>query len=59
MSERSDLEFLCDIKEAINRIKSYTKELEYKEFLKDKKPRMQLFATLRLSVKPQKIFQEI
>jgi uncharacterized protein with HEPN domain len=37
MSERSDLEFLCDIKEAINRIKSYTKELEYKEFLKDNK----------------------
>ena len=37
MSERGDLEFLHDIKEAINRINSYTRELEYKNFLKDRK----------------------
>ena len=37
MSERGDLELLHDIKEAINRINSYTRELEYKSFLKDRK----------------------
>ncbi len=37
MSDRTDLQFLHDIKEAINRIKSYTKELEYKDFLIDHK----------------------
>ena len=37
MSDRSDLEFVNDIKEAINRIKSYTSSMNYKEFLKDKK----------------------
>jgi len=37
MSDRTDLQFLHDIKEAINRIKSYTKELAYKDFLKDHK----------------------
>ena len=37
MSDRSDLEFLNDIREAINRVKSYTSFMNYKEFLKDKK----------------------
>jgi uncharacterized protein with HEPN domain len=37
MSERSDLEFVNDIREAINRIRTYTSSMTYKEFLKDKK----------------------
>lgn len=37
MSDRGDLEFLRDIKEAISRINSYTNGIEYKEFQKDTK----------------------
>ena len=37
MSDRGDLEFLRDIKEAINRIHSYTSGIDYKEFQKDNK----------------------
>jgi uncharacterized protein with HEPN domain len=37
MSDRGDIEFLRDIKEAINRIDSYTSGIEYKEFQKDSK----------------------
>ncbi len=37
MSKRGDLEFLSDIKEAIERICNYTDEMAYEDFLKDKK----------------------
>jgi len=33
MSKRGDREFLCDIKEAIERIQSYVGEISYDEFL--------------------------
>ena len=35
MSNRSDKEFLYDIQEAMRRIKAYTHEMMYKEFLAD------------------------
>ena len=35
MSERGDKEFLCDIKEAIQRIEEYIGEMDYKDFLED------------------------
>lgn len=37
MSDRRDIAFVEDIKEAIKRILSYTSDMSYKEFLKDKK----------------------
>ena len=37
MSKRGDLECVSDIKEAIVRIESYTKRINYQEFLKDTK----------------------
>mgnify|MGYP001590967024 CR=1 FL=1 len=37
MSKRGDKEFLCDIREAIERIKDYIGEMDYKEFLQDAK----------------------
>jgi uncharacterized protein with HEPN domain len=37
MSDRGDLEFLHDIKEALNRIISYTRGIDYKDFQKDTK----------------------
>ena len=33
MSNRTDKDFLLDIQEAIRRIKSYTHEMRYEEFL--------------------------
>ena len=35
MSNRTDKEFLYDIQEAVRRIKTYTHEMTYKEFLED------------------------
>lgn len=35
MSKRGDREFLCDIKESIERIEEYIGEMDYEEFLKD------------------------
>ncbi|MEW6608251.1 MAG: DUF86 domain-containing protein [bacterium] len=35
MSKRGDKEFLCDIKEAIGRIRNYIDDMSYKEFLQD------------------------
>ena len=35
MSKRRVIEFLSDIKEAINRIKKYVEDLNYDQFLKD------------------------
>ena len=35
MSNRTDKEFLADIQEAIRRIRTYTHEMTYKEFLVD------------------------
>lgn len=35
MSKRGDIEFLCDIKEAIRRITLYIEKVQYEEFLKD------------------------
>lgn len=35
MSNRADKEFLYDIQEALRRIKVYTHEMTYKEFLAD------------------------
>ncbi len=35
MSNRTDKDFLLDIQEAIRRIKSYTHEMKYEEFLTD------------------------
>ena len=35
MSNRTDKEFLYDIQEAVRRIKAYTHEMTYKEFLVD------------------------
>ncbi|MBI4008142.1 MAG: DUF86 domain-containing protein [Planctomycetes bacterium] len=35
MSKRGDREFLCDIKEAIERIKKYIGKIDYEGFLKD------------------------
>ena len=35
MSNRTDKDFLLDIQEAIRRIKSYTHEMRYEEFLTD------------------------
>lgn len=35
MSNRSDTEFLADIQEAVRRIRDYTHEMTYKEFLAD------------------------
>ena len=35
MSERGDKEFLCDIKESIQRIEEYIREMDYKDFLGD------------------------
>jgi uncharacterized protein with HEPN domain len=40
MSERADVEFLADTKEAVLRINSYTENLSYELFLEDKKTRM-------------------
>ena len=37
MSKRADVEFLADSKEAILRINAYTEELNYEQFLQDKK----------------------
>jgi uncharacterized protein with HEPN domain len=37
MSKREDADIIQDIKEVINRIISYTSEMEYEEFLKDYK----------------------
>ena len=37
MSKRGDLELLCDIKEAIERIVGYLSGIEYEQFLKDAK----------------------
>ena len=37
MSKRGDLEFLSDIKEAINRIERYTKNVSYNSFVKNTK----------------------
>ena len=37
MSERADVNFLDDSKEAIVRIETYTKDLSYEQFLEDKK----------------------
>ena len=37
MSKRGNTEFLADIKEAIARIEEYTREINYDEFLEDKK----------------------
>ncbi len=37
MSERADVEFLTDTKEAVLRINSYTENLSYERFLEDKK----------------------
>ncbi len=35
MSNRTDKDFLYDIREAVHRIKTYTHEMTYKEFLAD------------------------
>ena len=35
MSNRTDKDFLYDIQEAVRRIKAYTHEMTYKEFLAD------------------------
>ena len=35
MSNRTDKDFLYDIQEAVRRIKAYTHEMTYKEFLVD------------------------
>ena len=35
MSKRSDAEYLNDIREAINRLQAYTKDLDYPKFVKD------------------------
>lgn len=37
MSERADVEFLADTKEAVLRINAYTGDLSYEQFLEDKK----------------------
>jgi uncharacterized protein with HEPN domain len=37
MSERTDREFLCDIREAISRISAYVAGVEYESFVKDTK----------------------
>lgn len=37
MSKRADVQFLADSKEAILRINAYTEELNYEQFLQDKK----------------------
>ena len=37
MSERADVEFLADTKEAVLRINAYTEKLSYEQFLEDKK----------------------
>ena len=37
MSERTDMDFLADTKEAILRINAYTDNLSYEQFLEDKK----------------------
>lgn len=37
MSNRGDKEFLSDIEEAIKRIKTYTRNMNYQKFLKDTK----------------------
>lgn len=37
MSERADIEFLADIKEAVVRLDAYTENLSYEQFLEDKK----------------------
>lgn len=37
MPKRGDLEFLSDIKEAIDRVCNYTDKMTYEDFLKDKK----------------------
>ena len=37
MSERADVEFLADTKEAVLRINAYTQDLSYEQFLEDKK----------------------
>ena len=37
MSKRGKIEFLCDIKEAINNIQKYIRKLAFSDFLKDKK----------------------
>jgi uncharacterized protein with HEPN domain len=37
MPKRGNREFISDIKEAIERIKEYTRGMDYEQFLKDKK----------------------
>lgn len=39
MSERTDIEYLADTKEAVLRINSYIQELTFEHFIEDKKPR--------------------
>ncbi len=37
MSERTDIEYLADTKEAVLRINAYTQDLTFEQFLEDKK----------------------
>lgn len=37
MSKRGDKEFICDIKEALERISKYTDKMSYEVFLQDTK----------------------
>lgn len=58
MSERDDLDFLRDIKEAINRIHSYTNGIDYKEFLKDSKTQDAVVRNLEIIGEATKTFRK-
>jgi len=48
MPKRGDKEFLCDIKEAINRIKNYIGDMDYEKFLQDTKTQDALVRNLEI-----------
>lgn len=48
MSNRSDKEFLYDIQEAVRRIKAYTHEMMYEEFLTDTRTQDAVIRNLKI-----------
>lgn len=58
MSERADVEFLADTKEAVIRVNSYTENLSYEQFLEDKKTQDAVVRNLEIIGEAAKIFPE-
>ena len=67
MSNRTDKDFLYDIQEAIRRIKAYTHEMTYKEFLADTRTQDAVIrnveiigeATKKLSIRLRKRYSSV